>query len=58
MKNMSTTPSSWATEAWEWGIEHGLVNGPDAKHPSDPKATVTKQELIVILKRYHERLNK
>ena len=39
-------PSSWAAADWDWADMHGITS----KH-SDPHKTVTKEELVVMLRR-------
>lgn len=43
------TPSSWAKEAWEWAKKEGITDG------TDPKGTVTREQLATMLYRYHKR---
>ena len=46
------TPSSWAKEAWEWAKKEGITDG------TDPKGTVTREQLAAMLYRYHKQVNK
>lgn len=39
------TPSSWASEAWEWGIKQGITDG------KRPKDYATREEVIAMLYR-------
>lgn len=45
--------ADWAKTAWEWGKKVGLVTS-----DSRPGDTVTKQELVVMLDRYHRNVDK
>lgn len=45
-------PSSWAQEAWEWAKKEGITDG------TRPKDTPTREEVITMLYRYHERVAK
>ena len=40
------TPDTWAANAWEWAKNNGLTDG------SRPKDEITRQEMILILKRF------
>ena len=46
------TPSSWAKEAWEWAIKEGITDG------TNPKGTVTREQLAIMLYRYHKQVAK
>jgi len=46
------TPSSWAKEAWEWAIKEGITDG------TNPKGAVTREQVVTMLYRYHEQVNK
>ena len=41
-------PSSWAVEAWNWGIKEGIIDG------RRPKEKATREELITILYRLNK----
>lgn len=43
-----STPSSWAAEAWEWGITQGLIDG------TNPQGIPTREQMITLLYRYHK----
>jgi len=40
-------PSSWARDAWEWGIVNGLTDG------TNPRDNSTREQMITLLHRYH-----
>ena len=40
-------PSSWAREAWDWGINLGLTDG------TNPQGTPTREQMVTLLHRYH-----
>lgn len=42
-------PSSWATEAWEWAVKNNLTDG------TNPKGSLTREQLITVLYRYDKR---
>lgn len=44
-------PSAWAKEAWEWGRKNKIVDG------TRPKDSVTREELITVLYKYHANVN-
>ena len=44
----SNVPSTWARESWEWCTEIGLMDG------TSPQGAVTREQLAVILKRFHD----
>jgi N-acetylmuramoyl-L-alanine amidase len=44
--------SSWAKEAWEWGIKEGLTDG------TSPKDQLTREQFITILFRYDQKNKK
>ena len=44
------TPSSWAKEAWEWAKKEGITDG------TRPKDTMTREEMVTILYRYHKQV--
>lgn len=46
------TPSSWAQEAWEWAKKEGITDG------ARPKDTMTREEMITMLYRYHKQVAK
>ena len=46
------TPSSWAKEAWEWAKKEGITDG------TRPKDTMTREEMITMLHRYHKQVAK
>jgi len=39
-------PSSWAREAWAWGVEHGLTDG------TNPQGVPTREQMVTLLHRY------
>ncbi|MCL2527972.1 MAG: N-acetylmuramoyl-L-alanine amidase [Defluviitaleaceae bacterium] len=39
-------PSSWAREAWAWGVENGLTDG------SNPQGIPTREQMVTLLHRY------
>ena len=43
-------PSSWAKEAWEWAKKEGITDG------ARPKDTMTREEMITMLHRYHKKV--
>lgn len=43
-------PSSWAKEAWEWAKKEGITDG------TRPKDTMTREEMITMLHRYHKKV--
>ncbi|MDL4842846.1 N-acetylmuramoyl-L-alanine amidase family protein [Aquibacillus rhizosphaerae] len=51
-KMANQQPSSWATEAWKWAKEQKITDG------SNPKDAITRQEVVTMLKRYHDRFGK
>lgn len=46
--NKDQTVSSWAKEAWIWGIDYGVCDG------NRPKDTATREEIITMLHRVHK----
>ena len=44
------TPSSWAKEAWDWAKEEGITDG------ARPKDTMTREEMVTMLHRYHKQV--
>jgi len=44
------TPSSWAKEAWDWAKEEGITDG------ARPKDTMTREEMVTMLYRYHKKV--
>ena len=42
-----TQPSAWAKEAWEWAKKEGITDG------TRPKDTMTREEMVTMLYRYH-----
>lgn len=44
--------SSWAKEAWDWAKEKGITDG------SNPQGNCTREQIIVMLKRYDEMIRK
>jgi len=40
-------PSSWAREAWEWGIGNGLTDG------TNPQGIPSREQMVTLLHRYH-----
>ena len=40
-------PSTWAREAWEWGMKLGLTDG------SNPQGMPTREQMVTLLHRYH-----
>lgn len=44
--------SSWAKEAWDWAKEKGITDG------SNPQGNCTREQVIVMLKRYDEMIRK
>ena len=43
-------PSSWAKEAWEWAKKEGITDG------TRPKDTMTREEMVTMLHRYHKKV--
>ena len=43
-------PSTWAKEAWEWAKKEGITDG------TRPKDTMTREEMITMLHRYHKKV--
>ncbi len=43
-------PSSWAKEAWDWAKKEGLLDG------TRPKDTMTREEMVTMLHRYHKKV--
>lgn len=41
-------PSTWAREAWEWGVKEGLTDG------SNPQGIPTREQMVTLLHRYHK----
>lgn len=39
-------PSSWAREAWAWGVENGLTDG------TNPQGVPTREQMVTLLHRY------
>lgn len=48
VKKVDNTPSSWAKEAWEWGMAQGITDG------SNPKGTPTREQVIAMIHRAHK----
>jgi N-acetylmuramoyl-L-alanine amidase len=46
------TPSSWAKEAWEWGVKEGITDG------TNPQGAVTREQVVTMLHRYHKQVAK
>lgn len=44
---LTQQPSSWAREAWVWGVENGLTDG------SNPQGIPTREQMVTLLHRYH-----
>jgi len=44
------TPSSWAKDAWEWAKKEGITDG------TRPKDTLTREEMVTMLHRYHKKV--
>lgn len=44
--------SSWAKEAWDWAKKKGITDG------SNPQGNCTREQIIVMLKRYDEMIRK
>jgi len=40
-------PSSWAQQAWQWGVEKGLTDG------TNPQGQPTREQMVTLLHRYH-----
>ena len=45
-------PSSWAKEAWEWGVKEGITDG------TNPQGAITREQVVTMLYRYHKQVNK
>ena len=43
-------PSSWAKEAWEWGIKEGITDG------TNPKGNITREQVVTMIYRYHKKV--
>ncbi|MCL2528366.1 MAG: N-acetylmuramoyl-L-alanine amidase [Defluviitaleaceae bacterium] len=41
-------PSSWAREAWEWGVANGLTDG------TNPHGSATREQMLTALHRFHK----
>lgn len=48
MTNTNDTPSEWAKEAWEWGIENGITDG------SNPQGLATREQVVAMIRRAKE----
>ena len=40
-------PSSWAREAWAWGVDKGITDG------TNPQGMPTREQMVTLLYRYH-----
>ena len=45
------TPSNWALDDWNWGIENRITDG------TKPLSVSTRQELVAMLHRYYKKFN-
>ena len=45
-------PSSWAKEAWEWGVKEGITDG------TNPQGNVTREQVVTMLYRFFQLLMK
>ena len=41
-------PSSWAREAWAWGVENGLTDG------TNPQGVPSREQMVTLLHRYYK----
>ena len=52
-KAMDNTPNPWSKDALDWALANGLIKG-DEKGDLMLRSAVTREQLCVILKRYHD----
>ena len=50
---MDNTPSEWSREALNWAIEKGIIKG-DENGDLKLRSALTREEFVVMLKRYHD----
>lgn len=56
--NFSDVPQThWAADSIQWAAENGLVRGDDGKDTFRPDDSVSRAELVTVLKRYDDLLN-
>jgi len=47
---VSSNPSDWAREAWEWGTQNGITDG------TNPQGAPTREQVVQLLYNFHKKI--